>query len=197
MATKTELSAGHKVGRLTLLNEVTFYAWGAQRVGWNCACECGGARNVTTGHLESEHTRSCGCLSNARLVERRVSHGAQRESTDPILRSMYNTWMNIRARCLKKDHRQYPDYGGRGITVCDRWQESFENFISDVGLKPGAKYSLDRINNNGNYEPGNVRWATYKQQVCEQLGKEYKHVIGRIYRGWSLEDAFFKAKRRW
>ncbi|HCP78957.1 MAG: hypothetical protein CML16_03100 [Pusillimonas sp.] len=76
----------------------------------------------------------------------------------------YNTWIKIRDRCSNPRNAKYPDYGGRGITVCDRWHV-FENFLSDMGTKPAPELSIDRINNDGDYEPGNCRWATAKQQA--------------------------------
>lgn len=77
---------------------------------------------------------------------------------------MHNTWLKIRDRCTNPSAAKFPDYGGRGIKVCDRWQ-SFENFLSDMGEKPSPNVSIDRINNDGNYEPGNCRWATAKEQA--------------------------------
>jgi hypothetical protein len=76
----------------------------------------------------------------------------------------------MKDRCGKPQHPHYGNYGGRGITVCDRWITSFENFIADVGTKPSAEYSIDRIDNDGNYEPGNVRWATAKEQIANRRG---------------------------
>jgi len=78
--------------------------------------------------------------------------------------SEYKAWQDMKYRCYNPNNKDYPNYGGRGIAVCDRWLESFDNFLEDMGRKPGIKYSLDKIDNDGNYEPGNCRWATQKEQ---------------------------------
>jgi hypothetical protein len=80
----------------------------------------------------------------------------------------YGTWFNMKTRCLNKKTKKYKDYGGRGIRICERWLNSFKNFFADMGCKPGPEYSIDRINNDGNYEPGNCRWATSKEQRNNQ-----------------------------
>lgn len=77
----------------------------------------------------------------------------------------YHAWKGMIKRCTNKKNRGWPNYGGRGITVCERWRESYLTFLADVGRRPSSKHSLDRIANDGNYEPGNVRWATRKQQI--------------------------------
>lgn len=132
--------------------------------------------------------------------------------------SEYHTWARAKVRCYNKHNQSYPNYGGRGITMCDRWLYSFENFINDLGLKPTAKHSLDRINNNGNYEPSNCRWATSKEQIqnrrtsinlelngikkpllhwAKEYNFPYKILHQRIYRdGLSLKEALTKRKRK-
>lgn len=122
----------------------------------------------------------------------------------------YRTWINMRIRCYDRSCDMYHNYGGRGITVCDRWRESFANFLEDMGRKPGRLYEIDRINNDGNYEPGNCRWATRKQNIrntrvnrmltlngvtkcaaewAEELGLSYQMIMKRLERGHSDASA--------
>ena len=90
----------------------------------------------------------------------------------------YNTWRSIKKRCYKLNNASYKDYGGRGITMCDRWFDSFENFFADIGPRPSPKHSIDRIDVNGNYEPSNCRWATVLQQVTNKRRKPNTGVTG-------------------
>lgn len=127
------------------------------KVRWDCKCDCGNIITTSGGNLRSGDTKSCGCLEHDNLVERNLKHGkcGTRE---------YTIWKGIRQRCYNKNEPHYADYGGRGISVCDRWNESFENFLQDMGLSPSLTHSIDRINNSGNYEPSNCFWATKKEQ---------------------------------
>lgn len=95
------------------------------------------------------------------LVNKKVKHGL---GDKPWRIPEYGAWAAMKDRCRRKNHRQYAYYGGRGITVCDRWLKSYSNFLDDMGKRPSSDYSLDRINNSGNYEPGNCRWATRSEQ---------------------------------
>lgn len=124
---------------------------------WNCVCECGNATLVLGVQLCSGRTASCGCLHRDRMREINTTHGMAGTPE-------YQAWWNMLARCTNPEHDWYSDYGGRGIQVCERWRDSFENFYADMGPRPSPDHSLDRENNDGNYEPGNVRWATKPQQ---------------------------------
>lgn len=130
------------------------------QAGWLCRCKCGKEKPVRTDHLTSGRTISCGCKlgRNSELLKNGLKHGhcSSRSSRT------YSSWTAMHARCRNPKAHSYADYGGRGISVCDRWK-SFENFLADMGGRP-LQTSIDRIDPNGNYEPGNCRWATVEVQ---------------------------------
>ena len=127
------------------------------KIQWECKCDCGTYCNVGRGSLVSGLTLSCGCLNKERAAERKITHG---QSTSVI----YRAWQKAIGRCTKKYETGWKDYGGRGIKVCAEWMKDFNAFAKYMGPKPSPYHSIDRINNDGNYEPGNVRWATREQQ---------------------------------
>lgn len=124
---------------------------------WLCVCDCGGTKDVQGGHLKNGHVGSCGCLARELTSIRSKKHGCHATPE-------YKTWQQIKERCLNKNGKDFKMYGGRGISVFDGWIDSFDLFLSHVGKRPNGCKSIDRIDNNGNYEPGNVRWATNAQQ---------------------------------
>jgi hypothetical protein len=127
---------------------------------WLCSCDCGVERLVLGSNLRNGKSKSCGCLSRETTRKRSTKHGHARRGKQSRI---YNRWQNMRRRCYDPNNISYPYYGARGITVCERWH-SFANFFADMGNPPRGK-SLDRINVNGNYEPGNCRWASIFEQA--------------------------------
>lgn len=143
-------------GLLRVLVRVKSKSRGAH---WRCQCQCGNLVIVSSSNLRSGITRACGC--------RRIKH---KESTPQS--PEYKAWLNMKRRCENSKRHNWHRYGGRGIKVCRRWQNSFKNFLTDLGRKPTAKHSLDRYPNpDGNYSPMNCRWANGKQQIANQSRK--------------------------
>jgi hypothetical protein len=158
---------GKRFGRLTVVSEAEpyFSPRGKPERRFLTQCDCGQKRIVLRSCLQNGSTRSCGCQridANAA----RATHGDARVGRKSV---EYRTWASMIARCEIPTTKNFHRYGGRGIKVCDRWRESFENFLADMGRRPGAGLSIDRYpNKDGNYEKDNCRWATAKQQRANQ-----------------------------
>lgn len=163
-----EVRVGQVFGRLTLLIRVDGRLRGA-KVKWVCQCECGERKIIMVASLVRGQTRSCGCLSreiSAANCRVRITHGNGRRGADGRKRMSpeYRSWNSMKLRCYQSAANGYENYGGRGIVVCDRWRDSFEAFLEDLGLKPSPRHTIGRKDNDGNYEPGNAQWETPEEQ---------------------------------
>lgn len=151
---------GAQFGRLLVVSRSPTRRGKEKRIAWECLCACGKHCLVTTNQLRQGATSSCGCLREYTNNAIRGVHGNARKSRTT---AEYRAWSGMKRRCYNPNNSQYKHYGGRGITVCPRWVNNFSHFLEDIGKKaPGT--SLDRIDNNGNYEPANCRWATAVMQ---------------------------------
>ena len=158
---------GQRFERLLVLERGENNARGHSR--WVCRCDCGRTKLVWATDLRGGRSRSCGCLRVELVRASYTTHGhtwAGGETAE------YRAWAHMRDRCYNPRRKDYRHYGGRGITVCPRWRESFQAFFDDMGPKPSPDLTLDRKDNDGNYEPGNVRWATRSQQNSNQRKRE-------------------------
>jgi hypothetical protein len=146
----------HKV-----FDELIVIAYGGKsncgRTQWWCQCSCGNKKRIISNNLKRGLSTNCGCLQYAGHSLHDMSHTPE-----------YQAWCDAKKRCYNESNSRYHCYGARGITMCEEWQDSFETFFEHVGVKPEGDYSLDRINNDKGYEPGNVRWATRTEQQSNQ-----------------------------
>jgi hypothetical protein len=176
---------------------------------WLCRCDCGNETTVATSNLtKKQPTKSCGCHRREEIGNRSRTHGDG--SIPRGIAREYAAWQQMKNRCLNPNDKRFADYGGRGITVCDRWVNTYENFLADMGRRPSSRHSLDRVDVNGNYEPSNCRWATNREQSRnrrdnhrltlngktqsliewqEETGIHWATIKARLDTGWSVERA--------
>lgn len=197
---------GHTYGELVVLS----YSGRTQHGStvWICQCACGNQTETTSNRLRTGTTKSCGCRNIRKTIERNVANTIHGHASSSLKRETptYRSWQCMIFRCQNPSADNYPEYGGRGVTVCDRWR-SFELFLNDLGVRP-PRMTLDRIDVNGNYEPGNCRWATAITQGrnrrsnkfltfngetltiaewVERLGCKSSAIRERLRKGWSVE----------
>lgn len=195
---------GQRYGRLVAIKKVAKTCHGAK---WLCKCDCGNEIITTTGCLRSGNTKSCGCISREKVIERNMTHGKAHQR-------IYNIYMAMKQRCYYRNSIGYQDYGERGIAICPEWlgEHGFQNFY-DWSMNNGYtdNLTLDRIDNNKGYSPNNCRWATRKEQAnnkrnnrfieyngeahtlaewAEITGMYHKTIAYRLDKGYPLEQVF-------
>lgn len=188
---------GERYGKLVIIRFVEYISE-TKTYKWLCRCDCGNEKVILIRNLTSGNTRSCGCLD----VERKTTHGMSNTR-------IYSIWEHIIQRCTNSKSDGYEHYGGRGITVCDSWKV-FKNFYVDMGNPPSRYHSIDRVDNNGNYEPNNCIWADAFEQAVNRRNNRhytlngetktvtewareyhtnYQTIDYRLNKGWTLEEA--------
>lgn len=210
--------SGRRFGRWLVLQKTEKPStWKHRGTFWLCQCACGTIRAVFRNGLISGKSQSCGCLHSEIMSRRKgINHPMYRhgQTCNGERSKEWRAWNAMIRRCRYPSMDNYNRYGGRGITVCQLWQDSFEAFFEEVGIAPSEQHSIDRIDNDGNYEPGNVRWATNSEQIknsskarwitfdgqtktigdwAEMTGINRQAIQMRIdYYGWSIKDALTK-----
>ena len=182
---------------------------------WECRCNCGTMRAIREDNLKNGESWSCGCLKNKGKPKKIKTTHKINELHGKSSWPEHKVWSNMKGRCYNKNDQDFKYYGGRGISVCKSWRNSFTNFITDMGRRPSPAHSIDRIDNDGNYEPNNCRWATAAVQAnnrrnsriltfdgkslnVKQWAKtteiSYYEILRRLNEGWPVEQALYAPK---
>lgn len=166
------IEQGRQYGKLTIVKEVEpiISPQGHLKRIFECKCECGVVKNVRLSLLSTNQTTSCGCFHKQKISSIFKKHG------DSFMVE-YKCWVDMLIRCNNQTHKAYRHYGGRGIKVDEsfiKWENFKQYLITTIGLRPSNEYSLDRINNDGNYEPGNIRWSTQTEQLKNRRSNKIK-----------------------
>lgn len=155
---------GQRFNYLTVLRETNRTT---KRTGshWLCRCDCGNIVVFTGADIKHGNNKHCGCKTHELFRAAHLTHG---HTVDGKVSSEYQSWAAMISRCTYSHNKAYQHYGGRGIKVCERWLKSFENFVADMGLKPNPRLTIERIDNDGNYELSNCKWATMSEQMLNR-----------------------------
>ena len=205
---------GKRYGRFTVVGFTGALAKNKQRM-ITCLCDCGLYVDVMLSDLHKGVTQSCGCYHAEMAAARNAEHAKHNATVGGMITALYRVWSQIKQRCYNVKHTAFPDYGGRGIKMCSAWRKAFVVFehyvLNMIGERPGRRYSLDRIDNNKGYVPGNLRWATSDEQSRNRRNTKFYEFDGerrplsewarlagiglgtlksRIYTyGWPLDEA--------
>jgi hypothetical protein len=197
--------SGNRYGRLIVKSRDHDHP--SKNTMWHCVCDCGKEKTINGYSLVRGSTKSCGCIQREIMRQLKTTHGGSHRGKHT---PEYKTWAGMKKRCYDENNNTFINYGGKGVKMCERWLESFDNFLADMGRKPSPKHSIDRLDSSGDYSPENCRWATQQQQANNKssnrvisykgqsktiaqwsrvLNMKYAALYGRFERGWSVERA--------
>lgn len=212
MPSRSASLLGKRFGMLVVTREMprVRHPSGSSHRSWECRCDCGTVVSCLHNNLTAGRSTCCGCTTKNPWI----IHGDARRKRTPE----YSAWVAMRFRCRNPRAKQYPGYGGRGITVCERWLRSYEDFLADMGRRPSRRHSLGRKDNDGPYSPGNCRWEVPAQQTrntrynimltfkgetrcvsdwADVVGIPRQTIYYRIAHGWNVEQALTQPVRIW